>query len=129
MLQPCEFHICVCIYQLGVASTHEQMCFGVCLCVDCDSTLLWRHAGDKLPPVRVSQPYGFWCSSMIGPVSAGYEELQRKPGINWNPVVCEPSAQSVCLSVSTTRAPSIQLLKEREADSADGPVKWICIVP
>lgn len=32
---------------------------------------LWQSAADELPPVRVSQPYGFWCSSMIGPASAG----------------------------------------------------------
>lgn len=70
--------------------------------------------GDKLPPVWVSQPYGFWCSSMIGPASAGYADLRRKPGINWNPVVFEPSAQSVCLSASAIPAPSIQLLKEKK---------------
>ena len=57
---------------------------------------------------------------MIRPVSAGYEELQQKPEINWNPVVWEPSAQSVCLSASGVPTPSIQLLKELEADSADG---------
>lgn len=94
---------------------------------------LWQHASLAACRGQTATCASFpaiwvWFSSMIRPVSAGYEELQRKPEINWNPVVWEPSAQSVCLSASAIPTPSIQLLKELEADSADGLRNLHCSV-
>lgn len=58
-------------------------CQSIFVCVTCAKACRWG-SKPKRPPVCVSRPYGFWCSLMIGPASAGYKKLQWDPEINWN---------------------------------------------
>ena len=111
---------------------HRTKCVMLgCVCVlavlvCCSGSLLGMNCHLCEFPSHMGFGVARWLGQRVQ-VKKSCSESQRLIGTG---SVCVPSAQSVCLSVSSIPAPSVTaLLKKREADNADGPTKWGCVVP